>query len=86
MYLPDKKPPGYGIAGAEFPEAVPPANEWIGAAAVGTSFLPRSLRGTFLLVSTEVQNYVTQQLFAFRSFRTVPARRSRPTHRSRAAT
>jgi sterol desaturase/sphingolipid hydroxylase (fatty acid hydroxylase superfamily) len=64
MYLPDKKPPGYGVADVAFPEEVPGA--WSGATAVGTSFLPCSPKVAGTLVATEVRNYVAQQLFAFR--------------------
>lgn len=67
-YLPAKKPPGYGVSGEEFPEALPDAAEFPGRAPVGTSFLPRSLKGAASLVWTEIKNYVAQQLFAFRSF------------------
>ncbi|MFT3766729.1 MAG: sterol desaturase family protein [Minicystis sp.] len=67
-YLPAKKPPGYGVSGEEFPEALPDQREFPGTAAVGTSYLPRSIKGLFSLVFTEMKNYLTQTLFAFRSF------------------
>lgn len=67
-YLPDKKPPGYGMADVAFPEQIPVAPEFDGGKAVGTSYLPRSFKGAFALVITELKNYVSQQLFAFRSF------------------
>jgi sterol desaturase/sphingolipid hydroxylase (fatty acid hydroxylase superfamily) len=62
-HLPADKPPGYGIAGAAgFPERM------VGAPAppVGTSYLPRSLRGAAALAGVELSNYLRQQLFAFR--------------------
>jgi len=68
-YLPARKPPGYGVSGVGFPEELPEAKEFVGTEAVGTSWLPRSVRGLVSLVGTEIKNYVTQQVFAFRSFR-----------------
>jgi sterol desaturase/sphingolipid hydroxylase (fatty acid hydroxylase superfamily) len=69
MHLPPgKKPPAYGIADVAFPEAVPHAREFADTTPVGTSWLPRSLKGAVMLVVTEVRNYVAQQLFAFRPF------------------
>jgi sterol desaturase/sphingolipid hydroxylase (fatty acid hydroxylase superfamily) len=68
-YLPDRKPPGYGVADVQFPEELPHAPEYEGkTAAVGTSFIPHSIRGLFSLVFTELKNYWTQQFFAFRRF------------------
>lgn len=67
-YLPAKKPPGYGISDPRFPEALPEAAEFTERAAVGSSFLPRSIAGALRLSATEIRNYLAQQAFAFRRF------------------
>jgi sterol desaturase/sphingolipid hydroxylase (fatty acid hydroxylase superfamily) len=68
-YLPDRKPPGYGVAGGAFPEEIPAAFGVEGEAAAAASYLPRSPRAAASLVATEIKNYLRQQLFAFRSLR-----------------
>jgi sterol desaturase/sphingolipid hydroxylase (fatty acid hydroxylase superfamily) len=65
-YLPDHKPPGYGVVGGQFPEALPDPEDFPDRAAVGASFFPRSLHALGSLVGTELRNYLTQQVYAFR--------------------
>lgn len=74
MVLPDRKPPGYGVTDVAFPEELPAGDEFSDRAAVGSSWAPRSLGGALALVATEAQNYLAQQLFAFRPFAPTPER------------